>query len=49
MKTLAVPLIVLCIAAANGCRSEYNPTPPPYCCRPSCQCAPAYNPACADL
>ena len=32
------------ILIAAGCRSAYNPTPPPYYCQPACGYAPAVRP-----
>ena len=44
MRFLATTLIMAGILIATGCRSAYNPTPPPYYCQPACGCAPGCAP-----
>jgi len=46
MKFFAVVLVIVGVVLANGCRHDYNPTPPPYYCQPACGCAPAYTNPC---
>jgi hypothetical protein len=46
MKSLAIILMTAVVLVASGCRHDYNPTPPPYYCQPTCGCAPACAPAC---
>ncbi len=46
MKFMAITVIMTAVVIVGGCRSDYNPTPPAYYCRPSCGCAPACTPSC---